>query len=159
MLQVPSQRRLDEIEHALCHAAEIHGAQVVAATRLAPDLWSYTLHHAPLQTALVGADPRAAAFLPCRITARRESGHLLLEAVQPHHFGTLLKRQDLEPLLAPLEVLLRDVMEAAARRSPRSVGATEWQMNVRGAIPHRIDCHGTQIEELAGTGHLDAPGG
>jgi hypothetical protein len=33
------------------------------------------------------------------------------------------------------------------------------QMNMRAAVPQRIDCHGTKVEDLAGTGHMDAPGG
>ncbi|MDX2151674.1 MAG: hypothetical protein SFV54_13130 [Bryobacteraceae bacterium] len=159
MLEVRSIRRLEEIEPALCHAAAIHGATVLAATRLAPDIFSFTLHHAPLESALLSAEPRSAAFLPCRVTVRREGSHLLLEALQPHHFGDILKRKDLERLLLPLEALVKNVLEETARRSSASIGATEWQMNIRGAIPHRIDCHGTQVEELAGTGQLDAPGG
>jgi hypothetical protein len=40
-----------------------------------------------------------------------------------------------------------------------SLGATEQQMNVRGTVPPRIDDHGSKIEDLAGTGQHDAPGG
>jgi hypothetical protein len=32
-------------------------------------------------------------------------------------------------------------------------------MNVRGSIPQRIDCHGTKLEDLAGTGEHDSKGG
>jgi hypothetical protein len=30
---------------------------------------------------------------------------------------------------------------------------------MRASIPQRIDSHGTKIEDIAGTGKLDAPGG
>ena len=39
------------------------------------------------------------------------------------------------------------------------LGATEEQMSTRGALPQRIDKHGTKVEELAGTGTHDAQGG
>jgi hypothetical protein len=44
-------------------------------------------------------------------------------------------------------------------RSLSGIGATEDQMDIRGAIPQRIDRWGTKIEDLAGTGKQDAPGG
>ena len=40
-----------------------------------------------------------------------------------------------------------------------SIGATEDQMNVRGAVPQRIDKKGTKIEDMAGTGEHDGIGG
>ncbi len=39
------------------------------------------------------------------------------------------------------------------------IGATEQQMDVRDTIPQRIDKLGTKIEDLAGTGEQDSPGG
>jgi len=77
---------------------------------------------------------------------------------------------DLAPLLAPLGDLLRRIMEgAAAPRAATSaavagahtggLGATEEQMNMRGSIPQRIDCKGTKVEDLGGTGTHDAQGG
>jgi len=38
-------------------------------------------------------------------------------------------------------------------------GATEDQMDVRAMVPQRIDKHGSKIEDLAGTGEIDASGG
>ena len=38
-------------------------------------------------------------------------------------------------------------------------GAMEEQMSQRGQLPQRIDAKGTKIEDLAGTGRHDAPGG
>jgi hypothetical protein len=32
-------------------------------------------------------------------------------------------------------------------------------VNARAAIPQRVDCRGTKLEEIAGTGHHDAQGG
>jgi hypothetical protein len=32
-------------------------------------------------------------------------------------------------------------------------------VNSRAAIPQRVDCHGTKVEEIAGTGQHDAQGG
>jgi hypothetical protein len=39
------------------------------------------------------------------------------------------------------------------------IGATENQMNARATVPQRIDRHGTKVEDLAGTGEQDSPGG
>ena len=46
---------------------------------------------------------------------------------------------------------------APAARS--SMGATEDQMNTRQMVAQRIDNRGTRVEDLAGTGEHDAPGG
>ena len=39
------------------------------------------------------------------------------------------------------------------------IGATEDQMNARATVPQRVDSHGTKVEDLAGTGEQDSPGG
>jgi len=39
------------------------------------------------------------------------------------------------------------------------LGATEEQVNLRASLPQRIDCHGTKVEDLGGTGSHDAQGG
>jgi len=44
-------------------------------------------------------------------------------------------------------------------RKLSGVGATEDQMDARATVPQRIDCHGTMVEYLAGTGEQDSPGG
>ena len=41
----------------------------------------------------------------------------------------------------------------------RYVRSTEEQMNLRATIPPRVDDRGSRIEELAGNGDLDSPGG
>jgi hypothetical protein len=32
-------------------------------------------------------------------------------------------------------------------------------MNTQGTVPQRVDSHGTKVEDLAGTGEQDSPGG
>jgi hypothetical protein len=44
-------------------------------------------------------------------------------------------------------------------RKLSGIGATEEQMDSRDTIPQRIDRKGTKIEDLAGTGQVDSPGG
>lgn len=39
------------------------------------------------------------------------------------------------------------------------IGATEQQVDLRDTVPQRIDKAGTKIEDLAGTGEQDSPGG
>ena len=44
-------------------------------------------------------------------------------------------------------------------RDPRSIGATEDQVDMRDTVPQRTDRFGTKIEDLAGTGEHDSIGG
>ena len=44
-------------------------------------------------------------------------------------------------------------------RKLSGIGATENQMDSRDTIPQRIDRKGTKVEDLAGTGQHDSPGG
>ena len=44
-------------------------------------------------------------------------------------------------------------------RKLSGIGTTENQMDSRDTIPQRIDRKGTKIEDLAGTGQHDSPGG
>ena len=44
-------------------------------------------------------------------------------------------------------------------RKLSGIGATEEQMDSRDTIPQRIDRKGTKVEDLAGTGQVDSPGG
>ena len=39
------------------------------------------------------------------------------------------------------------------------IGATEQQVDLKDTVPQRIDKHGTKVEDLAGTGEQDSPGG
>jgi len=40
-----------------------------------------------------------------------------------------------------------------------AIGATEDQVDLKDTVPQRINREGTKIEDLAGTGEQDAPGG
>jgi len=44
-------------------------------------------------------------------------------------------------------------------RKLSGIGATEEHIDSRGTIPQRIDRKGTKVEDLAGTGQHDSPGG
>jgi uncharacterized protein (DUF302 family) len=180
MIQVESSRQLEEMEAAVSRAAQKHGAHVLSAIpfasllsaearRTAHDAIVFSVCHTGLYAALLAADVRFAAFLPCRIAAVRLGDSVRLEAMSPKHFSEYLSRPDLDHLVTPLEALLRDIMEEAAhaaaaqphaaRPADAQLGAHEEQMSMRAPIPPRIDRRGTKVEELAGTGKIDAPGG
>ena len=82
----------------------------------------------------------------------------------------MIHRSDLERLTTPLESFLKDLMEEVSQPAPLAgsarqagaaghTGGTEMQVNYQGAVPQRIDCRGTKIEDLAGTGRTDSLGG
>jgi hypothetical protein len=54
---------------------------------------------------------------------------------------------------------LRSNAIPAPERPSAAAGATEDQVNMRGTVPQRTDSLGTKIEDLAGTGESDSPGG
>ena len=179
MLQVASEHPLVAIEAALRRAAQREGSSVIGVTHVgqhlrdsasAEDAFVFSICAAELYAALLAADIRISAFLPCRIAAYSERGRTILATALPLDFCRPLNRADLAPLLTPLEGLLRRIMEDAAAPRDAAVaavagahtgglGATEEQMNIRGSIPQRIDCKGTKVEDLAGTGKYDAQGG
>jgi len=180
MIQVTAGLKLDEVEGALSRVAPHHGIHIVSITPFdallgeearggAQGAISFAICHRDLYSALLAADIRFAAFLPCRIAAIQDERGVVLESMSPRHFCASLNRPDLDRLVAPLEALLLDLMQdaarmeakAAARRDQpgRDPGAREDQVSMRRSIPQRIDCHGTKIEDLAGTGELDSPGG
>lgn len=164
MLQLHSTHRLDQVELCLRKAAERHGGSLLAASGVG-DALAFTLCFSSLYEPLLHADVRFASFLPCRVAAWAKGGGVMLETVSPREYCRLLHRLDLEPLAEPLEGMLRLVMEEAARRTHAQAGpeeehaSTEDQVNMRAALPQRLDCHGTKVEELAGTGVHDAQGG
>jgi len=181
MLEVRSEQGLEHLELALRRAANRHGATVLAVQSAgqllrekgAPvscDALVYSLCHPEFFAALLEADIRAAALLPCRVAAYQEGGQTVLQTLSPAEFGRLLNRPDLVQLTAPMEALLLQILEEAARPQPAAahatggvarggIGATEAQVSLRGAVPQRIDCRGTKVEDLAGTGQHDAQGG
>jgi uncharacterized protein (DUF302 family) len=167
------------MESALRQAAHRQGASVHGVARVgqhlpeskpAQDAVTFSICSPELYGALLAADIRTSAFLPCRIAAYTQGGGVRLEAISPVDLCRVLNRLDLAPLAAPIENLLRTIMEeaakpgaavshAAAAAHAGGLGATEEQMNTRGAIPQRIDSRGTKVEELGGTGEHDAKGG
>jgi hypothetical protein len=58
--------------------------------------------------------------------------------------------------MAPVNV---DDVKPRPSRKLSGIGATEDQMDMRDTIPQRTDRLGTKIEDLAGTGDIDASGG
>jgi hypothetical protein len=59
--------------------------------------------------------------------------------------------------LEEMEAALRHAAAAADRCG--GLGATEEQISARATLPQRIDCKGSKIEDLAGTGEHDSQGG
>jgi uncharacterized protein (DUF302 family) len=180
MLQVNSPKSLAAIETALVQAAQRRGINVLSVIHLGRlfqdktpkpdrDAIVFTICRPDLSAALLAAETRFANFVPCRIVACEQEGSVTLEALTPAEICGLLGRRDLEAVAAPLEVFLREIMEEAAspaagghaRAAARDAGpgATEGMVNSRAAIPQRVDCRGTKVEEIAGTGQHDAQGG
>jgi uncharacterized protein (DUF302 family) len=180
MLRVRAQKPLAAIEPALIQAAQRRGLNILSVIHLGQllqdkdpkldqDAVVFTLCRPDLSAALLAADIRFASFVPCRVAALEQEGSVTLEALTPSEICRILDRADLEELAAPLGEFLREILEEAAR--PASVagaraaargfgpGATEGMVNARASIPQRIDCKGTKVEELAGTGQHDAQGG
>jgi len=165
MLQVRSIHRLDQIEIALRLAAGRHGGSILAISRVGAEADAFTLCLTDLYKPLLAAEARFAAFLPVRVAACARGEASVLETISPREFCRLLHRPDLEPLAMRLEDTLHAIMEEAARPMAQAASlvsehqATEDQINMRAALPQRIDCHGTKVEELAGVGTHDAQGG
>lgn len=179
MLQIHTTQRLHQIELGLRMAAERHGGSVLAVSHVGrllmlehnlegADAITFTLCFSGLYAELLRLDIRTAAFLPIRVAACAKGDGVFLEAASPREYCSLLHRPELGPLAASLEDILHLVMEEAAHglhreeEAGRVAGghpATEEQINMRAALPQRIDCHGTKVEDLAGTGMHDAQGG
>ena len=177
MLQIRSSHRLDQVELGLRAAVEKHGGHILAISNVGHLLAegpappeaaaaSFTLCFTGHYKPLLDAEIRLAAFLPVRVAVCEKKEGVFLETLSPREFCRLLHRADLDPLAGALEETLRAVMQEAA--APHALFAaeaaaaqrsTEDQVNMRAALPQRIDCHGTKVEELAGTGVHDAQGG
>lgn len=172
MLQIHATQRLNQIEIGLRMAAERHGGSVLAVSHVGhllrpeqglegADAVVFTLCFSGLYAALLRSDIRFAAFLPSRIAVCAKGGGVFLETISPREYCRLLHRPEVEPLADSLEDTLRLVMEETAhpRHGADEHRATEDQINMRAALPQRIDCHGTKVEEMAGTGVHDSQGG
>jgi hypothetical protein len=128
----------------------------------------FTILQPELYAMLLSADTRFAALLPCHIAAYTAGEGVKLAAISPVAFAKGFRRADLESLAASAEGMLNDILDQAARpltqaagggHAESGLGATEDQMNMRGAVPQRIDSRGSKVEELAGTGEQDSRGG
>ena len=174
MLQIHTTQGLDQIEVGLRMAAERHGGRVLAVSHVGQllqsgqdmkgaDAIAFTLCFPSLYTPLLLADIRFAAFLPSRVAVCVAGHGVFLEAILPREYCRLLHRPEVEPLAASLEDALRLVMEEAAHGLARPLAgdhlSTEEQVNMRATVPQRIDCLGTKVEELAGTGVPESQGG
>jgi hypothetical protein len=178
MLQVTTELPLEAVESVLRRAAQKNEASLIASTHVGQhlpdagpgrDAFVYSICQAELYGALLDAEIRAAAFLPWRIAAYVREGRVVLECMSPLELCRVLSRPDLAPFAATLETALERILEEAARpqaahavaAGPRrgSLGATEDQVNQRGMVPQRIDCRGTKVEDLGGTGEPDTKGG
>lgn len=172
MLEVRSTQPLDAVESALRQAAQAHGAAIQAVHRFGVSgLRTFALFQPEICAPLLAAEPRFAVFLPSHIAIRQTGAEeVCLEAASPVELCPLIDRPDLEMLALPLEKVLRRVMEAAGRANAMAaaggqglahwaLGATEDQVNMRGALPQRIDSRGSKLEDLAGTGEHDSSGG
>ena len=180
MLRIGAQKPLAAIEPALIQAAQRRGLNILSVIHLGQllqdqipkrdqDAVVFTICRPDLSARLLAADIRFACFVPCRVAALEQAGSVTLEALTPSEMCHILGRGDLEELAAPLGELLREILEEAARPAPVACaraaaggfgpGATEGMVNARASIPQPIDCKGTKVEELAGTGQHDAQGG
>jgi uncharacterized protein (DUF302 family) len=144
---------LSEVDHLLLSREAPEEARAVTLTLGFPESYA----------ALLAADIGFAAFLPIRVAVCDRPDGVFLVAMSPRECCRMLHRQDLEPLAVELEDRLRAVMEEAAgvhsSRTSEPHPVTEEQVNMRAALPQRVDRVGTKIEELAGTGKHDAQGG
>jgi len=175
MLQIRSSVRMDDIESVLKEVAHHHNANVTVISHLGQprqgrEALVFTFYHPKLHAALLAADIRFAGFLPCRVAVWPEGEGTMLQALTPSEFCRILGRADVEALAAPLDSVLREILEAAAKPLTVSArmrpdveasawGATEDQVNMQATVAQRIDYRGTKIEDVAGTGAHDSSGG
>jgi len=167
VIERSSPLKLSEVEGVLRRAARRRRASI-SAVEPAEAGMVFSVVQPDLYARLLASEARFAAFLPVRIAACREAGVVKLVAASPVDFCRCLERQDLEDLAGNVETVLREILDEAARPAPVAaaagaglpgVGATEDQVNMRGALPQRIDNRGSKLEELAGTGQHDSSGG
>ncbi len=175
MLYAKSSHKLEEMETVMRLAAQRHNGRVLAVSHVGKpgkgESLVFTLCQSELYAPLLAADARFAAFIPSRVAASESGQGVRIEAISPNEYCTLIGRADLADLAAPLEASLRAIiddaaeMPAAAAQTARAgargsgLGATEDQVNLRASVPQRIDCRGTKVEDLGGTGQPDAQGG
>ena len=167
ILERVSPLRLNDVEAALRRAVRRSRASI-AAVETVGAATVFTILQPELYAVLLSADTRFAALLPCHIAAYTAGEGVKLAAISPVAFAKGFGRADLASLAASAEGMLNDILDQAARpltqaagggHAESGLGATEDQMNMRGAVPQRIDSRGSKVEELAGTGEQDSRGG
>jgi len=161
IIQRLSPLKLSEIETALRNAAQHRGATVSGSEPLKAAS-VFTIVHPALYDKLLSAEIRFALFLPCRIVVLEQGDGSQLTAVSPVQVARDFHHIEVAAAVAALEHLLIDILEElelAGKHIEFGLGATEDQMDVRGTVAQRIDSHGSKIEDLAGTGEQDSPGG
>ena len=67
----------------------------------------------------------------------------------------LLIGEDWEPVMPKKKI----VKSKKSQQVLSGIGATEQQVDMKDTVPQRIDQKGTKVEDLAGTGEQDSPGG
>lgn len=173
MLHQVSACPFDEVEAAIRLAAERNNAKLLTAGRLGPgDAEGFHAIVFPLDIpgceALLRADPRFSAFLPCRIAAYPIEGHVHLLALAPRQFCRILDRPDLTGIAQAVEDRLSNILQIAAtlpeserlvKKAFSGIGATEANISMVATIPQRIDAKGSKVEDLAGIGSHDSQGG
>ena len=168
ILERVSSLLLTDMEPALRRAARRRRASISAVESLGPaTVFSLSLPES--YSELLAADIRFAAFLPLRISAYEQEKGVTLLTASPVAFAKALDRPEAQPLADSLESLLNALLDEVKRpmvltartggHAESALGATEDQMNMRGTVPPRIDRRGSRVEEMAGTGEQDSPGG
>ncbi|MBI3665626.1 MAG: DUF302 domain-containing protein [Acidobacteria bacterium] len=178
-----SANSLEEMDICLRQAAEQHGCSIIGEYDLSSKLRDrglstgrkirvYELCDPIAYSKLLERNPAMGAVLPLRISVHAMEGGVQLSAVSLASLGRSVEDPDMVPLIQEMEMAIREIMTAASRQhhgraaaGPRKTdtyvheGAMEGQVSQRGQIPQRIDRLGTKVEDLAGTGGHDAPGG
>src|SRR5664280_1869320 len=101
MLYAHSSMKLPEVEGAIRRAGLRHEAHLLAVSHMDhvfaadpdkphPSVVIYTLCQPQLYAALLAADLRFAAFLPCRVSATAVADGIELHAIAPREFCHLL---------------------------------------------------------------------
>jgi hypothetical protein len=167
VLERNSPLKMSDVELALRRSVRRRRASI-AAVEPVGSATVFTILQPELYGMLLSSDARFAALLPCRVAAFPTDDGVKLAAVSPAAFARGLQRPELQGLAASAEGMLNEILDQAARpltqaaaggHAESGLGATEDQMNMRGAVPQRIDSRGSKVEELAGTGEQDSRGG
>jgi hypothetical protein len=144
--------KLIEVEPKLRDAAQRMGASLCRRDSLDGGAVFTVVHQ--LDKKLLSSDVRFAAFLPCRIAAVEYRGGLKLVAMSPSRFAEELHNPELDSDAAALENLLNEILIDL-----QQLPSTEDQVDMQATVPPRVDSEGSKIEDQAGTGKQDSPGG